>query len=68
MAQKDRKVSFLTAIWNRVKYALGNEQDEAADSAKLAYWISFLERCFIQDCLVEKTRKQLERQWQEISN
>ena len=68
MTQKDRKVSLLKAIWNRLKYALGNEPNEIADNSRLAYRVAFLERCFIEDCLVEKTRKQLERQWQEVSN
>lgn len=68
MAQKDCKRSLLSAIWHRLKLALGNESDQAAAKSRMAYKIQFLERCWIEDCLVEKYRKQLERQWSEFSN
>ena len=68
MTQKDRKPSFVSGLWNRIKLAFGNEYEPAAPDPRIAYRIRFLERCWVEDCLIEETRKQLERQWTEVSN
>lgn len=66
MAKNKENSSFLTAIWYRIKRALGNDDEQA--HPRLTYQMNFLERCWVKDCLVEKQRKQLEHQWQEVSN
>lgn len=68
MAKNKENSSFLTAIWHRIKRALSNDYEQAHPSPRLTYQMNFLERCWVEDCLVEKQRKQLEHQWQEVSN
>ncbi len=71
MAQSDRKIPLLATLWNRLKDSLKAWFLEASPSegqAKPSYKVLYLERCWTEDCLIEKTRKQLERQWQEVSN
>ncbi|MEL7068749.1 MAG: hypothetical protein AAGN15_08885 [Cyanobacteria bacterium J06581_3] len=63
MTQNNQNRSFLSAFWARLKRSL---EPETAD-LKRARQVRFLERCLRKDCLTEKVRKRLERQWSEIS-
>ena len=70
MAQKDRKISLLVSIWNRLKNAFKVKFMTVSPSPydpTQSYRVRYLERCWAEDCEVEKMRNQLERQWQEVS-
>ncbi|MGB3296565.1 MAG: hypothetical protein WBB01_26565 [Phormidesmis sp.] len=69
MAPQDRKPTFFSVIWNRLKYALSAHPDELPPAlpAKPPYRVRYLERCLSKDCLVEENRKRLERSWQAAS-
>ena len=68
MTPQDRKPTFLTVFWNRLKYALSAHADDPPPlPAKSPYRVRYLERCLLKDCLVEENRKRLERSWQESS-
>jgi len=69
--QKTSKASFLSVVWNRLKYLFTIE--DRSDTAtlvksKLYCRVRYLERCLLKDCPVEENRKRLERTWKELSS
>lgn len=66
MAYTNRNRSFLSIFWNRLKRSLVQERCPKTLTLRTTRKVQFLERCLVEDCLVEKVRKQLEQQWLEI--
>ena len=68
MAQRNQNRSFLSIFWDRLKRSLLQERCPTTTAGGTTWQVRFLERCLVEDCLVEKDRKRLERQWSEISH
>jgi len=71
MAEQNKDIPLLSVLWQRFKAFFVEDADTTnllCVDRKLMYRVRYLERCFHEDCLVEKARKQLERQWQEVSH
>ncbi|MGB3768581.1 MAG: hypothetical protein WA947_18650 [Phormidesmis sp.] len=68
MAQKNQTRSILSIIWNRLKRSLVQEHRSKTLALRAACQDQPLERCLAEGFLVEKARKQLERQWSEITH
>lgn len=63
MTHKNQKYSFLHIIWRWMKSSLVEESTEEVRQFRTVRRVQYLERCLAEDCLVEKNRKQLEKQW-----